>query len=121
MNRSKALGLARQAPERVGPSDRKGYRVTTLSGGERQRAVTARAILLESRVLLADESTGNLGRRIGDSVTELLLELDHTLNMALVIVIRNREMAGTLGCCLELRSGGLYGGMCTHAAGAGIV
>ena len=121
MNRSKALGLARQALERVGLSDRKDHRVTTLSGGERQRAAIARAILLEPRVLLADEPTGNLDQRTGDSVAELLLELNRTLGMTLVIVTHNREMAGTLGRCLELRSGDLYEEMRTRAAGAGAV
>lgn len=121
MNRSKALGLARQALERVGLSDRKDHRVTTLSGGERQRAAIARAILLEPRVLLADEPTGNLDQRTGDSVAELLLELNRTLGMTLVIVTHNREMAGTLGRCLELRSGELYEEMRTRAAGAGAV
>ena len=117
MNRSKALGLARQALERVGLSDRKDHRVTTLSGGERQRAAIARAILLEPRVL----PTGNLDQRTGDSVAELLLELNRTLGMTLVIVTHNREMAGTLGRCLELRSGELYEEMRTRAAGAGAV
>lgn len=121
MNRSKALGLARQALERVGLSDRKDHRVTTLSGGERQRAAIARAILLEPRVLLADEPTGNLDQLTGDSVAELLLELNRTLGMTLVIVTHNREMAGTLGRCLELRSGELYEEMRTRAAGAGAV
>ena len=121
MNRSKALGLARQALERVGLSDRKDHRVTTLSGGERQRTAIARAILLEPRVLLADEPTGNLDQRTGDSVAELLLELNRTLGMTLVIVTHNREMAGTLGRCLELRSGELYEEMRTRAAGAGAV
>ena len=121
MNRSKALGLAQQALERVGLSDRKDHRVTTLSGGERQRAAIARAILLEPRVLLADEPTGNLDQRTGDSVAELLLELNRTLGMTLVIVTHNREMAGTLGRCLELRSGELYEEMRTRAAGAGAV
>ena len=93
----------------------------TLSGGERQRAAIARAILLEPRVLLADEPTGNLDQRTGDSVAELLLELNRTLGMTLVIVTHNREMAGTLGRCLELRSGELYEEMRTRAAGAGAV
>ena len=122
MNRSNGAGGWRGRPsERVGLSDRKDHRVTTLSGGERQRAAIARAILLEPRVLLADEPTGNLDQRTGDSVAELLLELNRTLGMTLVIVTHNREMAGTLGRCLELRSGELYEEMRTRAAGAGAV
>lgn len=117
--RPKALELAREALRRVGLSDRREHRVTTLSGGERQRAAIARAILLEPRVLLADEPTGNLDQRTGDAVAGLLLELNRTLGMTLVIVTHNREMAGTLGRCLELRSGELYEEMRTRAAGAG--
>ena len=116
--RPKALELAREALRRVGLSERRDHRVTTLSGGERQRAAIARAILLEPRVLLADEPTGNLDQRTGDTVAELLLELNRTLGMTLVIVTHNREMAGTLGRCLELRSGELYEEMRTRAAGA---
>ena len=117
--RPKALELAREALRRVGLSERREHRVTTLSGGERQRAAIARAILLEPRVLLADEPTGNLDQRTGDTVAELLLELNRTLGMTLVIVTHNREMAGTLGRCLELLSGELYEEMRTRAAGAG--
>ena len=121
MDRSRALELARQALERVGLADRRDHRVTTLSGGERQRAAIARAILLHPSVLLADEPTGNLDQRTGDTVAELLLELNRTLGMTLVIVTHNRELAGTLGRCLELRSGELYEEMRTRAAGAGAV
>lgn len=118
MPRARALELARQALCRVGLAERMNHRVTTLSGGERQRAAIARAILLEPRVLLADEPTGNLDQRTGDSVAGLLLELNRTLGMTLVIVTHNREMAGTLGRCLELRSGELYEEMPIRAAGA---
>ena len=117
--RSKALAAAREALVRVGLSDRLMHRVTTLSGGERQRAAIARAILLQPRVLLADEPTGNLDQKTGASVLELLLELNRTLGMTLVVVTHNREMASTLGRCLELRSGELYEEMRVHASGTG--
>lgn len=121
MPRNKALQLAALALERVGLADRRDHRVTTLSGGERQRAAIARAILLEPQVLLADEPTGNLDQRTGEKVAELLLELNHSLGMTLIIVTHNRDMAGTLGRCLELRSGELYEEMRMHASDAGLV
>ena len=108
MPRSKAMELARLALARVGLDDRRHHRVTTLSGGERQRAAIARAILVEPRVLLADEPTGNLDDKTGKLVGGLLLELNQTLGMTLVVVTHNRELAGTMGRCLELRSGELY-------------
>lgn len=121
MPRNKALQLAALALERVGLADRRDHRVTTLSGGERQRAAIARAILLEPQVLLADEPTGNLDQRTGEKVAELLLELNHSLGMTLIIVTHNRDMAGTLGRCLELRSGELYEEMRMHASDAGLM
>ncbi len=108
MRRSEALERARLALERVGLSDRRLHRVTTLSGGERQRAAIARAILLEPRVLLADEPTGNLDDATGRLVGALLLELNQTLGMTTIVVTHNQELAGTMGRSLELRSGELY-------------
>ena len=108
MPRSLALDLAREALERVGLTNRARHRVTTLSGGERQRAAIARAILVRPRVLLADEPTGNLDDKSGKLVGSLLLELNQSLGMTLIVVTHNRELAGTMGRCLELRSGELY-------------
>ena len=108
MERREALERARVALERVGLIDRSRHRVTTLSGGERQRAAIARAILLEPRVLLADEPTGNLDDKTGRLVGTLLLELNHNLGMTTIVVTHNRELAGTMERCFELRSGELY-------------
>lgn len=119
ISKASALELAEQALERVGLADRLHHRVTTLSGGERQRVAIARAILLNPRVLLADEPTGNLDQKTGNKVTELLLDLNLALGMTLVVVTHNKEMANMLGRCLELKSGELYEEMRVRASDAG--
>lgn len=121
MPRRKALDLARAALKRVGLEDRRAHRVVTLSGGERQRAAIARAVLLAPSVLLADEPTGNLDEKTGRTVLDLLMELNRTLGMTLVMVTHNRDMAKTLGRCLELRSGELYEEIRVHASDSGAV
>lgn len=108
MARERALKLAEAALERVGLAERRDHSVTTLSGGERQRAAIARATLLEPKVLLADEPTGNLDGNTGELVVELLLELNRNRGMTLVVVTHNRELAARMGRSLELRSGELY-------------
>lgn len=108
MARGRALKLAEAALERVGLAERRDHSVTTLSGGERQRAAIARATLLEPKVLLADEPTGNLDGHTGELVVELLVELNRNRGMTLVVVTHNRELAARMGRSLELRSGELY-------------
>jgi lipoprotein-releasing system ATP-binding protein len=68
----------------------------------------ARAILLEPKVLLADEPTGNLDERAGSMIGALLLRLRRALTMTLVVVTHNRDLAASMDRCLELRSGALY-------------
>lgn len=108
MPRTKALKMAEVALDRVGLSHRTLHTVTTLSGGERQRAAIARAILLEPAVLLADEPTGNLDLRTGETVARLMLDLNRELGMTLVVVTHNLEMAKAMNRCLELKAGELY-------------
>lgn len=112
MDRARALALAQTALEKVGLAERRDHSVTTLSGGERQRVAIARATLLNPKVLLADEPTGNLDEKTGSLVVELLLELNRTQGMTLVVVTHNRELAIRMGRNLELRSGELYEQSC---------
>lgn len=106
--RDESLALAEKAIDQVGLAKRKDFKVTTLSGGERQRAAIARAILLQPKVLLADEPTGNLDEKTGRNIGELLESLNRDLGMTFVVVTHNVELAGAMGRRMELRSGELY-------------
>ncbi len=108
MPQKKAVDKAIAMLNRVGLGHRLTHRVTTLSGGERQRAAIARAVLMQPKVLLADEPTGNLDLKAGAGIEELLLELNQEFGMTLIVVTHNIELATSMGRCLELRAGELY-------------
>lgn len=99
------LDRAKAMLERVGLGDRFQQMPGTLSGGERQRVAIARALLSEPKVVLADEPTGNLDERTGNSIMELLQALCRELDTALVLVTHNAEHAARADRQLTLTKG----------------
>jgi putative ABC transport system ATP-binding protein len=90
--RSERRALATEALHAVGLVNRTYHRPSELSGGECQRVAIARATVMQPRVVLADEPTGNLDRSSGEQVLALLDDLQ-AKGMTLVVVTHDPEVA----------------------------
>ncbi len=84
---------ARELLAHVGLLSRIQHLPQELSGGEKQRVALARALIMQPRLLLCDEPTGNLDRDSTEAVASLLMELHRKHKNMLVIVTHNLELA----------------------------
>ena len=83
----------RELLAKVGLADRETHQAGELSGGEQQRVAIARALVRNPKLLLADEPTGNLDERTGQSVIDLLLSLPFENGVTVVMATHNRTFA----------------------------
>ncbi|MAS02612.1 MAG: hypothetical protein CMD48_04540 [Gammaproteobacteria bacterium] len=91
--------------ERVGLRDRQHHYPNQLSGGEQQRVAIARAFACKSKILFADEPTGNLDPKNGELISKLLFEVNAESDNALVIVTHDHELANNCDKKIELKLG----------------
>lgn len=87
---NEAIAEARKVLKLVGLDDKRGMFPVQISAGELQRVAIARAIAGDSKVLLADEPTGNLDPDTGNEIMKLLYEINATGTT--VIVTTHNEM-----------------------------
>lgn len=99
---------AKQALERVGLVDRMRHRPSQLSGGEQQRVAIARALVSEPAVLLADEPTGNLDRKTGAEILDLLLRLGRDGSAAVLLATHDPVVAERCDRTLYIRDGVIH-------------
>jgi putative ABC transport system ATP-binding protein len=88
-----ARDAALQAIRTVGLEPRKGHYPHQLSGGEKQRVAIARAFVVQPTVLFADEPTGNLDNRTGETVIDLLFRMNAETGTTLVLVTHDLALA----------------------------
>ena len=93
--------------QRVGLSQRLNHYPKQLSGGEQQRVALARAFCAEPPLLLADEPTGNLDSKTGESVMELFFELRSTFQSTVIMVTHDRKMAQKADIIYRMEAGKL--------------
>jgi ABC-type lipoprotein export system ATPase subunit len=110
-------GRARDLLEQVGLGSRADHFVTELSGGEQQRVAIARALMNDAPLLLADEPTGNLDSAAGESVMELLKQLNRD-GRTIVVVTHDEAIAAFANRELLIQNGTIASDRTLHGQSA---
>lgn len=98
---------ARALLRKVGLGERLHHLPRQLSGGEQQRVAIARAFVARPRILFADEPTGNLDRRTGLAIEDLLFGMDDARQTTVVVVTHDERLAARCDRQLRLDAGRL--------------
>ena len=89
----------------LGLHERREHKPGELSGGEQQRVAVARALLLEPRIVFADEPTGNLDTATGEGLFRQLIEINEKQGVTFVIVTHNESLSRRCHRIVEMIDG----------------
>lgn len=104
-DRRKSRARAEELLEFTGLGGRMKHLPSQLSGGEKQRVAVARALMNNPSVILADEPTGNLDEKTGESVMEMLLSLCGSGRASLILITHNPDFARRTSKCVRISGG----------------
>jgi len=100
-----AFATARELLQEVGLTHRMDHFPAQLSGGEQQRVAIARALSRRPKLILADEPTGNLDRKTGGHVIDLLFGLQRRREATLILVTHDEKLAAACDRTIRMADG----------------
>jgi lipoprotein-releasing system ATP-binding protein len=104
-SRKEMEGPAEKLLDIVKLTDRVLHRPGELSGGEQQRVALARALVLEPKLLLADEPTGNLDTATSSAMHDLFFDINAKFGTTIVVVTHNNAFAESMPRMVTMRDG----------------
>ncbi len=105
LGRDMVAATAQSALARVDLVERATHYPTQLSGGEQQRVALARAFVTNPDILFADEPTGNLDKKTGDHIANLLFGMNEENQTTLVLVTHNQSLADHCDRIVRMENG----------------
>ena len=104
-NRGAIIKRAKSLTDMIGLSHRLHHKPCELSGGEMQRTAIARALMANPKLLLADEPTGNLDQETGQSILQLMRDLNRETGLTIVMVTHDESVAQQCDALVRLKGG----------------
>ncbi len=105
ISKTESLEIGNRALKEVGLFDMREKSISLLSGGEAQRVGIARAIAMKTKIILADEPTGNLDTHNSKIVMEHLINICKHHLTTLIVVTHDKEVISQLNNVVQMKDG----------------